>query len=176
MGALTWSRCFQPLRPCCRFLQSGCQWRHCKHQSAPTNWLIIYEFHLLCVVRYILYMKQLDLAMAQCISPRSSAHMILKMVVHGHMLWKMGVSQPTFFKWSLTSRELLLSQATNHWFLASQWQQGRENVNCSIQTYQSQSGFDRLHTFDYHFRIISWKWFYGHVSPHRVMLDIQHIL
>ena len=74
--------------------------------------------------------------MAQCISPRSSAHMILKMVVHGHMLWKMGVSQPTFFKWSLTSRELLLSQATNHWFLASQWQQGRENVdciNCSIQ-------------------------------------------
>ena len=94
---------------------------------------MIYEFHPLCIVRYILYMKQLDLAMAQCISPRSSAHMILKMVVHGHMLWKMGVSQPTFFKWSLTSRELLLSQATNHWFLASQWQQGRENVNCSIQ-------------------------------------------
>ena len=30
--------------------------------------------------------------------------------------------------------QLLLSQATtNHGFLASQWQQGRENVNCSIQ-------------------------------------------
>jgi len=28
---------------------------------------------------------------------------------------------------------LLLSQSTNHGFLASQWQQGRENVKCSIQ-------------------------------------------
>ena len=29
--------------------------------------------------------------------------------------------------------QLLLSQATSHWFLASQWQLRREHVNCSIQ-------------------------------------------
>ena len=29
--------------------------------------------------------------------------------------------------------QLFLSQATNHWFLASQRQQGREHINCSIQ-------------------------------------------
>ena len=46
------------------------------------------------------------------------------------LVWKVDVAELHF--WNC---QLLLTQPTNHWFLASQWQRGREHVNCSIQVW-----------------------------------------